>query len=140
MVRLLRTRTSDEGTFGYLLAEGNYFHTGELPWRENRPNVSCIPEGKYKVSLRESPKYGTVYHVRNVQGRSYILFHQGNFCGDRAKGYRTNVQGCILLGLKAGKLWGQQAVLSSRLARAKFESLLMPASFDLEVKNVGFTV
>ncbi len=139
-VRLYRLSTGDAGTFGVVLFKGQYLYTGELPWRDNAQNISCIPEGQYTVDLHRSPKYGNVYHLLKVQGRTYILFHQGNFCGDRALGLRSNVQGCILLGFRRGALWGQQAVLQSRSARSHFESVLGFEPFQLEIKNVGFTV
>ena len=134
-VALFRTSTSNQGTFGVIVFAGQYLYTGELPWKDNRPNVSCIPVGIYTVCLRYSPKYDNVYHVANVQGRSYILFHQGNFCGDLTLGFRTNVQGCILLGFRRGKLYGQQAVLASRLARKRFESIMAFESFKLEIRD-----
>lgn len=90
------------------------------------------------MRVRTSPKYGQVYEVTGVDGRSYILFHQGNYCGDRNMGLRTNVQGCVLLGRKRGKLNGQKAVLSSRPARRRFEMVMGLEDFELEVIN-GYT-
>lgn len=132
-VHLSRGRGSPEGIFGYLLFKGNVLSTGELPWRNNKPNISCIPAGEYKVVVRISPKYGMVYHVTGVNGRTYILFHQGNFFGDKSRGFRTNSNGCIMLGMKRGRLYGQRAVLASRLARAKFESIMGFEPFILKV-------
>jgi hypothetical protein len=134
-VLLLRVSESDQGTFGYLIFDGQLLRTGELPWRENRPNISRIPAGIYTVCLRYSPKYGNVYEVKDVQGRTYILLHQGNFCGDESLGFRTNVQGCILLGFKRGLLYGQQAVLASTLARRRFETVMNFEPFTLEVRD-----
>ena len=39
------------GTNGdlYLKSEG-LCHTIELPWKENLPGLSCIPEGKYLMT------------------------------------------------------------------------------------------
>jgi hypothetical protein len=64
--------------------------TLELPWKENKRNVSCIPAGKYKVKKRYSPKFGNHFHVTEVENRSYILIHKGN--------YYTDIRGCILVG------------------------------------------
>lgn len=134
-MKLIRTDSSDEGTFGVLIYPDGYMYTGELPWRGNKSNISCIPEGRYAVRVRTSPKYGRVYHVTGVPGRSYILLHQGNFCGNRDLSYRTNVAGCILLGLKRGRLYGQQAVCSSRIARTRLETRMNFEPFELEVIN-----
>lgn len=132
-MKLIRVSTNDEGTRGILVFGDDFVHTLELPWRGNRPNLSCIPAGRYDVSVRTSPKYGDVYHVKNVPGRTYILLHHGNFGGDQTQGLRTHTAGCILLGSRVGRLYGQQAVLASRTARRKFETLMDFEPFDLEV-------
>ena len=137
---LLRQRTSDEGTFGTLrVYKGGALlyscFTGELPERENRQCKSCIPEGLYKVVPYSSKKYPEHYHVLQVKGRSGILIHQGNFCGDIEKGYLTNVQGCILVGRQIGSIQGQKAVLSSRLAMNDLRDILGKSPFTLEIRR-----
>jgi len=134
-MKLYRYAASDQGTFGVLVFGSQFIYTGELPWRGNAPYWSCIPEGKYTVRLRSSPKYGNVYEVTNVEGRTYILMHQGNYCGDSRLGFKTNVQGCILLGLKTGRLNGQKVVLDSRTARRRLESYMKFETFELEIIN-----
>lgn len=131
--QLYRYDQTDEGTFGFIAFAGQRLYTGELPWHDNQPEISCIPAGLYTVQMRHSPKYGDVYEVTDVYGRSYILFHQGNFCGDLALGFRTNVLGCILLGKRRGRLYGQQAVLVSRGARSRFEAVMGMKTFTLEI-------
>ena len=118
---LQRYESTDEGTFGFLVFGRDWVHTLELPWRENIPNTSHIPAGEYTLRMRHSPKYGQCWHVTEVPRRSYILLHHGNFAGDRALNLRTNSAGCILLGSRRGRLYGQLAVLASRTARRKFE-------------------
>lgn len=135
-VTLYRYKTSEQGTPGVIVFDNQYLHTGELPWKGNKSNISCIPYGEYLVQMRVSPKYGKVYEVR-VAGRTYILFHQGNFFGDISLGFRSHVQGCILLGFKHGKLYGQKAVLASRIARSRFERVMKFEPFTLEIKNVA---
>lgn len=131
-VYLIRGESTNEGTFSTIIFGGQYLYTGELPWKDNRPNISCIPTGEYIVQVRISPKYGKVYEIK-VAGRTYILFHQGNFCGDISQGLRTHVQGCILLGFKRGKLYGQRAVLASKIARKRFETVMNFETFKLKV-------
>jgi len=130
---LLREPSTDEGTYGYLIFGDEYIHTIELPARDNRPNLSCIPAGKYAVSMRHSPKYGQVYHVESVPGRTHILMHHGNFAGDKSKGFRTHSAGCILLGGRKGRLSGQAAVLASRSARRKLETTMNFEPFELVI-------
>ena len=50
----------------------------ELPWRDNLRNVSCIPEGVYPLVKRYSARFGWHIMVKNVPGRSFILFHPAN--------------------------------------------------------------
>ena len=112
---LIRVETSDQGTIGILLdREFLLCYTIELPWRDNKRNISCIPTGEYQVVPYTSRKFGRVFHVLDVPNRSGILIHSGNVAGDKNKGYKTHSYGCILPGRKTGYLWKQRAVLISR--------------------------
>ena len=132
-MKLIRTETSDEGTFGFLFYDGRFLCTGELPWRDNRRGESCIPAGVYQVRMRTSPRFGRAYEILDVPGRTHILLHNGNYCGDDSLGFKTHVDGCILVGSSRGKLDGQHAVFSSRRARHKFENEMGGAPFELEI-------
>ncbi len=79
-------------TVGRLTLSGSAFQcfTLELPWLENESNVSCIPKGTYKAFKRTSQRNGSVFELRNVQQRSSIQCHSGN--------YTRQIQGCILVG------------------------------------------
>jgi len=75
------------------------FKTLELPWLNNKSQVSCIPEGKYDVKVRTSEKYKRHLHIQNVKDRSYILIHSGNFAGSKnPKTGKSDILGCILVG------------------------------------------
>lgn len=129
---LQRLETSDEGTFGRLLD----WYTGELPWRDNARSISCIPAGTYHCVRRYSPKFGLqTYWLNDVPGRNFILIHSANLMGDVDRGYRSQLNGCIALGLKLGWLEGQKAVLCSRTAVRRLESFLRGKEFTLEVKD-----
>jgi hypothetical protein len=135
-VGLRRLSHGDQGTKGVLLLPGGVFcNTLELPWRDNRPNVSCIPCGEYGVAVRHSPRFGDAYEVKNVPGRSYILFHAGNLAGDTAKGYHTHVEGCILLGKYFGTLAGQEAVMVSAPTVRRFMAQMGGQPFRLLVED-----
>ena len=64
--------------------------TLELPYRNNKFSVSCIPVGEYVITPRWSVKYGNHFQVLNVPSRSMILIHAGN--------YFFQTRGCILVG------------------------------------------
>lgn len=132
-VYLFRTSTSDEGTEGMLATDGFFCKTLELPWRENRRSISCIPSGEYTVKIRQSPKYGSIYWITSVPNRSWILIHSGNFAGDIEKGFKTHVNGCILLGKEHGDLAGQRAVFSSRITVRAFMRHMENKTFKLNV-------
>lgn len=121
MIELIRVRSDDQGTLGFLLNNDKLIcWTIECPWHDNRPFVSCIPGGEYEV---------IDHYVKNVPGRTHIKFHSGNWAGDSDE-YRTDSKGCILPGMKPSKLLGQRAVIGSRKAM-----LRVPACFELRVIN-----
>ena len=66
--------------------------TMELPWRDNKRSISCIPEGTYTV-IKQPPKPGRDYpyfRLPNVKGRSGILIHRITYVKD--------LRGCIGVG------------------------------------------
>lgn len=132
-VTLFRMKRSDQGTRGMLVTEGFSCHTLELPWRNNERSISCIPPGEYPVEIRISPKYGEIYWVKDVPDRTFILIHSGNWAGDTSKGYKTHVNGCILLGKERGLLAGQWAVLNSRITVRRFMQELNYDPFTLRI-------
>ena len=141
-IYLYRLEDSDQGTFGIITHNGTWWHTLELPYRDNKRNISSIPTGEYNVSIRYSPSFGRqLYHVKKVPNRSFILFHGANFGGDRNKGWQTHLHGCIALGKKIGKSrnkYGimQKCIFSSRQAIREFMDYLNNESFKLTIKDI----
>lgn len=140
MLRVVLTRCteSDEGVFGYLdiYKDGARLYTcrtGELPYKDNKPNVSCIPVGTYKCEPWDSVKFPNTYHIKNVPDREAILIHTGNHCGDTSKGYKSDVEGCILVGERCGKLNNQKAVLSSKQAMQDIRVIIGRENFLLTI-------
>jgi len=134
-VNIYRMRRSDQGTEGLLVANNFTCRTLELPWKGNQQNISCIPSGEYEVQIRISNKYGRIYWVRNVENRTYILLHSGNYGGDKSKGFKTHIMGCILLGKRSGFLGGQVAVLNSRVAVRQFMNYMEYDKFKLKIQE-----
>lgn len=132
---LTRAPSTDEGTFGTLLLDGQVLRTTELPWRDNKPQASCIPAGVYVCAIVQSPKFGRVYGLRDVPGRSHILIHAANYGGDRVKGYRAELLGCIAPCMVHGQLNGQMAGLSSREALAELMAWAAGEPFELEIRS-----
>lgn len=121
---LFRTATGNYGTFGHVWVDGEkLFKSLEPPWKNNLPNLSCIPPGKYTAVWHRSPRYGHVYLLIGTEGRSFILNHAGNFGGDVTKGLKTHTKGCILFGMRFAHFGGQKAISSSRTAIRRFHSI-----------------
>lgn len=131
---LTRSPSTDEGTFGVLQFEGQVLHTTELPWRDNATGASCIPIGTYRCEIVQSAKFGRVYGVRDVPGRSNILIHAANYGGDKAKGYRSQLLGCIAPCMVHGQFNGQMAGLQSRQALTELMAWAAGAPFELEIR------
>lgn len=137
-VTLKRLETSDEGTFGELTTDSGFrCVTGELPWRDNRKGVSCIPPGDYVVEWLESPTKGYCYHVLGVPGRAAVEIHAGNYCGDISKGFKSDVEGCILPGLTVAPMLKQRGVAMSRIALTRLETGLNNQPFMLTVVGIA---
>lgn len=78
-----------EGVNGTLFYKGAAIcDTIELPWKENKRRISCIPEGIYEVRKRYSVKFKNHLQLINVSGRSAILIHPANDA-------RKELNGCI---------------------------------------------
>lgn len=118
-----------QGTFGVLQVDGlsGTWFTGELPWRDNRPDVSRIPAGSYLCKLQFSPHFQRMlYHVLGVPDRGDVEIHNGNYCGDVTLGFKSDVEGCTILGNGIGELQpdgyphSQAALLNSDVTLADF--------------------
>ena len=117
MVLWLSRTYFPEGTNGKLECEGKFIcNTIELPWKNNETKVSCIPEGKYFIKKRYSPKLQWHLEVLDVKNRSLILFHPANNAP-------LELKGCIA---PVTKLSGPGLGLMSRKAFSKLKNLVYP--------------
>lgn len=120
--RLERLFEAGYGTFGRLTtARGVQFGTMERLWRENRPNVSCIPAGRYELVRYPTRKFKGFDHVYALRGdgvdlapgpgvlRSTIEIHPANV--------PLELEGCIALGTLDPS---RSILVSSRIAVRAF--------------------
>ena len=126
---LIRDTFSEQSTIGELFLNGERMcDTLENPWKYNQRNISCIPEGEYKVRLRLARESATRDYlhllVQDVPDRDWILFHRGNSAKDTS--------GCILVGLGSQ----QDFVQNSTLAM----DLLMKELINLGGKNINLII
>jgi hypothetical protein len=110
--------------------------TMELPWLENKSNVSCIPEGSYLIHKQE-PSFGRKYgyfrfdKVQNrgmnqVAKKSTILIHRITYVKD--------LRGCIGVGgrfVDLNKDGDPDMVDSGKKLQWMYENL--PDQFILEI-------
>ena len=115
-LELIRTYYPN-GTNGELLLNGDRLSsTIELPWKNNEPKVSCIPEGEYELKKRWSKRFGTHFILLSVPDRSYILLHPAN---DALK----ELKGCIA---PVSFLTGEGKGSQSRTALQKLSEAINP--------------
>ena len=109
-LELIRVEQTEEATIGVLKADGVVVcWTLEEPWRNNKQDVSCIPEGEYELEYEYSPSKGrALWTIKDVPNRSYVRIHKGNTVKD--------TEGCPLTGTKPGYLNRKRAVINSRAA------------------------
>ena len=134
-----RNQSTEQGTFG-VATLGEFTWTSlELPWRNNAPDISCIPPGTYYAQIKPSLHFNRdVFLLQNVPGRSDVEIHGANWAGDVSKGWHSDLRGCLTLGTHRavlpyqGKL--QDAVVNSW---ASVQQLVDAAGDELEIVIAG---
>lgn len=116
-IKLFRTYAS-LGTNGEIWVDGSFLcYSIELPWRDNQPRISCIQEGFYNLVKRYSVRFGWHVWLKDVPGRSLILFHPAN-------AVLEDLEGCIA---PVNKLQGPGKGSESKRAFIKFRELVYRA-------------
>jgi hypothetical protein len=127
-MQLDRFAYSPMGTFGKLSFDRFWCYTVEPPWRDDKQNVSCIPEGVYTVRRQPwAKRLSRLWKLVDVPGRSGIYLHSGNT--------KYDTEGCILLGRYLGALdGGTWAVIDSK------ETLIRFAKATLGLDEIILTI
>lgn len=140
-VTIARYPSTDSGTFGTLSVEGNDFTcvSLELPWKDDQPNISCIPLGNYSCSWRWSQSHGRdIYHVDGVSGRTNVEIHSANAIFE--------LLGCICLGQEQcifpPGTWPNidvpvKGIQHSKQTVAAFEELMQQQPFNLLITTLN---
>lgn len=130
-VTLQRVAEHKNNTIGVLRIDGMHhptIFTCEDLWQDNRPNISCIPDGEYRCDphgweTHSQHRFKKVWQVVGVKGRSAILIHTGND--------NTDTSGCILVGFG---IWNA-GITDSQKAIDYLRKVIGEKSFTLVVKS-----
>lgn len=99
----------------------------ELPWKENKRAISCIPEGTYKV-IKQPPKESRPYkyfRLPHVPGRSGILIHRGT--------NPSHSKGCLLVGGRFKDIESDYPSLAESADKLTWMAENLPEQFELEI-------
>lgn len=138
---LLLREYTPSATFGRLyLSKDNldkpFCHSVERAWKDNLPNISCIPEGTYRIRLHDSPKFGRCYYLENTKlevslngntKRTHILIHAANWA--------HQLQGCIALGRDIAEFPQGRGVTASKATMRRFQKRLKGQPAYLTIKD-----
>lgn len=134
-VEIIRVSDNGKQTEGvlYILEDKKIIFeckTLELPWKENKNKVSCIPAGSYILTHRTSKKFNYPHFILSDTGsRIAILIHAGN--------YSSQIEGCILVGDSFADINkdGLIDVTNSKVTLSKIVKILSTQSkINLEIK------
>ena len=79
------------GTFGVLTVGPFTCFTVERPWKDNQPQLSCVPLGTYPLVYEYSEKFKReLWELKNVPNRSECKIHVANIA--------QQLEGCIAPG------------------------------------------
>ena len=149
-----RTIGGPQGTFSHFYCLDKHWCIVELPWHDENhdgisdPNISCIPAGTYTCIWRIGTSKGDCYEITKVPGRDGVLYHVANYGGDKAKGYATDLLGCMGPGEEIKKMYpdtrkytwvkkgtAQLGVINSGLALIEFNKFFNKESFILHIEE-----
>lgn len=99
----------------------------ERPWKKNAHEVSCIPEGTYKLAPHHTEHWPDVIELLDVPGRTGILIHPANLASE--------LRGCIAPGMHHGDSLINPMVMGSRAAMAMVLEWHRTGSIELVIRG-----
>lgn len=125
MIFTIQRETLDPVTCGRLMLDGKRLSDSiELPWKDNRTGISCIPPGVYRLAFLYSPHFNRdILHVLNVPGRDAIEIHPAN--------YISELRGCCSLGSRS--ITDPGHLIDSKKAVSSLEAMVLLALDRKEV-------
>ena len=101
----------------------------ELPNKENKRAISCIPYGTYEV-IKQQPKPDRPYvyfRLPNVPGRSGILIHRGT--------KPAHSKGCILVASRFTNIETSEPELADSTIKLDWMAKNLPDQFTLTIRK-----
>lgn len=132
MIRLVRFAHLASAEVGVLLADSVEVRIWslELPWLDNRRDISCIPAGMYKLRRWSSVRHRVALEVVGEEPkRSDVLIHPLN--------KPSESRGCIGLGLEVGGSFCAPQIFRSLAAVQMMFDTIGSKTVDFEISNGG---
>lgn len=110
--------------------------TIEPAWHNNKPLISCIPQGLYNIVPHHTKEKPYTFRLLNVPGRENILIHIGNYATDIMIGKEIHIsetRGCILVGLDYDK---KIPMLKSSVKAMDYLRNHINGNWCIEVRNM----
>ena len=131
--QLIRLYHDDTCTVGKFFDTNLSWDVIERPWKDNDPDVSCIPLGIYTCVYHNTAHLPDCWELQNVPNRTGICIHSANVAHE--------LEGCIALGTANGMLGEDRAVFHSREALQELRDYVgrnedgSLQSFQLQITN-----
>lgn len=122
------------GKCSIIYSDGSVAYIGyslERGWQDNQNNISCVPEGDYKLVYEYSARFGRkLWELKGVPNRAECKFHAAN--------YWKELNGCIALGEQRIDINadGDPDVTNSRTTMNFFHSMLENED-DVQVRIIN---
>jgi len=126
---LTRIYEAQGGTWGEIHGpDGFHAATMELAWRDNQPNISCIPVGEYIIRKDNTGKHRYAV-VMGVKGRTSIELHPAT--------WPSELEGCIALGESIQEMNDSTVLAESVSAMNRFITALGDEEAVLKIININ---
>jgi len=132
-IKLYRYKKFPDWILGMMTFKEFIWYIGELLWKDNKQNISCIPPGiyalKYQEHISEDGSKYPAWEIVGVPGRENIEIHICNYPYQESKGCQCIGMGFTELGVTdSTKAYGQ--FMQETVAAFAYDN------FEIEIVNI----